>query len=140
MLDTVKVLTRTPPTLESNSFIDVPAFTVVVPCGTKHIYQAAENWSVLTITQKCNKPNGYEPFHPIIVGIDDVEESLLTAVAVEGGLYIELPNGYDCTVRDMLGRVVATLRNPGFVPLKNNGVYLVGIPALGKTIKVVFSN
>lgn len=141
-LDTVVMRPRVPPTLESNSFLDMPPFTVVVPCGTLGIYSTAENWSTLTVIQKCSKPaiDPLHPFNPILVGIDDAEVSPLAAVSVEGGLFITMPDGYTCTVRDVLGRIVSTLRNPGFVPLQTAGLYLVSSPQMEKTIKVIFNN
>lgn len=138
-LDTVWMIAFVPPTLESNSFLDVPDFVVSVPCGARGTYLASENWSNLTIIQRCNKPD-INPFPPIPIGIDDIEEFPFTVVAVEGGLQIVLPDGYGCTVNDVLGRTVATLRNSGFVPLSNKGLYLVGIPQFGKTVKVIFNN
>ena len=140
-LDTVWMRSAQPPTLESNSFMDVTGFTVAVPCQAEATYRGAENWSALDIVPKC-KPYITLPGREDTswVGIENVEERTFTAVAVEGGLQVVLPDGYGCSIYDGMGRIVATLRNSGFVPLKNKGLYLVGSTQFGKTIKLIFSN
>ena len=126
-LDSITLFASVPPLLESNSFTDVPTgFVVAVPCGAGAAYRAADNWSALTIVEMCN-------------GINNVNEMPFSATATEGGLYITLPDGYNCMVSDMLGRPVATLRTSGFVPLKSKGIYFVSSPSLGKSMKVIFS-
>lgn len=137
-LDTVRLMSATPPTLESNSFLDVPDFTVVVPCGAGETYRDADNWDEFEIVETC-KP--YVPF-PVFPtqGIDDIEGNSFMVTAIEGGLHIVLPDGYGCTVHDVMGRMVGTLPCSGFVPLTNKGLYLVSSPLLGKSAKVIFNN
>lgn len=59
---------------------------------------------------------------------------------MEGGLQIQLTDGETCTVRDIMGRVIAQLQSTGFVPLNHTGLYLVSSPLQGKTLKVIFNN
>lgn len=167
-LDTVKLLTATPPTLEVNSFQDVPHPVAAVPCEAGANYQTATYWSALTIVEMCDTgssepvtppshvgerpdipsfpeepypaPDIHEPTYHPTVGIADIEAAnRFAATAVEGGLLIVLPDGESCTVRDVLGHTVATLQHTGFVPLRSAGIYLVVCPALNKTIKVIYN-
>ena len=149
-LDTLKVLNPVPPALGANAFLNVPAFTVAVPCGAGDAYGEAGGWSELTIVEiMCpptpptppDPPDPPEPPTPPTppAGIDEAQATSFAAVAVEGGLQIQLSDGQTCTVRDIMGRVIAQLRNTGFVPLNNAGLYLVENPSLQKTIKVIFS-
>ncbi|MBP5546820.1 MAG: leucine-rich repeat domain-containing protein [Bacteroidales bacterium] len=126
-LDTMTLLATVPPTLQSNSFIDMPDFIVAVPCGSGDAYHTAENWSTLSIVEMCP------------ISISEVDMESFSACAVADGLLITLPDGHSCKVCDMMGRTVATMRTSGKVTLTNPGVYLVSIPSLGTTIKVIFS-
>lgn len=133
-LDTVELRGNVPPSLEVNSFLDVPSFIVAVPCSTAAVYQEAPNWSSLTIVELCG--GGQEP----IIGITDVDpQPSFVVTAVEGGLQVMLPEGHFCTVNDLMGRYIATLNRDSFVSLKNRGVYFVSDPSLGKTLKVVYT-
>ena len=179
VLDTVRLLGTVPPTLASNSFVNVTDFVVAVPCGEGETYQAAPNWSALTIVEMCDTASPHDtvtppppppvvPVEPTVtehpqyprfpevphdddsriiepvtpeprpVGIEEIESTQFAATAVEGGLSIVLPEGYSCTVRNVLGRAIATLQKTGFVPLRNSGVYLVENPLTGKAVKVMF--
>ena len=147
-LDTLKVLNPVPPALGANAFLNVPAFTVVVPCGASDAYGEAEHWSELTIVEiMCpptppTPPDPPEPPTPPTppAGIDEAQATSFSAVAVEGGLQIQLTDGETCTVRDIMGRVIAQLQSTGFVPLNHTGLYLVSSPLQGKTLKVIFNN
>lgn len=129
-LDTVTVLATVPPSLDVNSFLNVSDFTVFVPCGSRAAYDAAPNWSTLTLVEMCDP-----------VGIAEVEQvPQLAATSVAGGIVVSGTQGQHCTVRDLLGRPVATVDGDNtFIPLTAHGIYLVS-SAEGKTIKVVFNN
>lgn len=127
-LDTLTMLAEVPPTLADNSFQGVtPTLVVSVPCGSADTYQAAAHWSLLNVTERCDT-----------TGIEPPERTAPTALAVEGGLLVTLPEGGQCSVHDMSGHTLALLRHTAFVPLTQHGIYLVHFPSTGKTLRVAY--
>ena len=108
LLDTIVLLSSTPPTAYDNDFTDYTA-TLVVPCGTESAYRQHPVWGQFqNIVENCN-------------GINDVEDDDIKVYARDGRIVVEGAEGEAVQVFDIMGRPI----NPEHTI--DTGIYLVKV-------------
>lgn len=123
LLDTVRLLGITPPTLGSDSFQGTAASLIVaVPCNSATAYSAAQHWSQLTIVE--------DPCPTPPVSITSAQANSIETAISGNTLRISGTEGQSLTVSDITGRRIfsVTSANDNMrVDLPSTGVYIVSV-------------
>lgn len=118
-LDTVHMLSETPPSLAMDAFDESSNATVKVPCGSLIAYQSAPYWSTQHLVETAC-PEGID-------GITAIEQTISISA---NGITVGGAEGLGLTVSDVMGRLVATVNSATtqqHIALPQPGVYVIGI-------------
>ena len=129
-LDTVRCLSEVPPQALGNTFLQTPAFTVAVPCGSSAAYSADAVWGTYDIVEDCAP----QP-------VDVVSAIAPRVVRMPGGVTVFGAEGCALAVSDLLGRRVATVASASAaqrIALPAAGLYLLSAEG-AKPVKILYS-
>ncbi len=131
-LDTVRCLGATPPDVLANTFMQTPAFTLAVPCGTADTYRAHAVWGAYNIVEDCDDP---------VQGVDDAAHAVPTVFTTYDGLLVVGVAGSTLAVYDVMGRRVAVVPKADDtqnVALPATGIYLLSVDS-SSPLKTIYS-
>ena len=120
-MDSVVVKATTPPSVNTNTFRNVPdSCLLVVPCGTLSAYTEAWGNYFAQMIEDCGSGDG----------IDNLESAQVHVYVTDGCIVIAPEDGsaeISANVYDMSGRLVASLHTASKTPALPNGIYVVRI-------------
>ena len=130
-LDTVRLRSTTPPSLSSDSFLNVdPLPVLAVPCSTATTYANTAYWRNFPIVEDT-----------CLVSVDEVEAlTPMSVTTVEGGVVVRGAAGMTLTLCDMMGRKVCVVKEAAdvqYLPLSVAGFYVL-LPSEGAARKVSY--
>ncbi len=145
-LDTVRMEATEPPALIDDSFAGI-APTVLIPCSTMAVYQAAPYWGDMHLMERTCDPVDDTLFHPhplypVMLSIDGVEATPLTVTVSDGGVTVYNAEGEHLTVFDLMGRCIASVPVAGHeqhIALPASGLYVLRRQN-GECHKISYSN